>query len=175
MGMTNDGKLLVEITKPVLIEAGLALLNCQGFEYDVGFLLFHLSRSRSTGLSVDQTYAIMEGDQKRTVGQLIQMLKQHIDVSVEMEKILHEALIARNRLIHRVLVERIEDTATDEGRVSIKREIGNLRRNVLAGSDLLRPIIDTFSAVLDGFDMEAQRKEAIDRILLSGGDEIKTN
>ena len=134
-----------------------------------------MSRSGSTGLSVDQTYAIMEGDQKRTVGQLIQMLKQHTDVSVEMEKILREALIARNRLIHRVLVERTGDTVTDGGRVSIKREIGNLRCKVLAGSDLLRPIIDTFTKVLDDFDMDAQRKEAIDRILLSGRDEIKTN
>jgi len=28
----------------VLIQAGLALLDCQGFEYGIGFLLFHLSR-----------------------------------------------------------------------------------------------------------------------------------
>ncbi|MGD0724357.1 MAG: hypothetical protein ABSB63_02215 [Spirochaetia bacterium] len=115
----------------------------------------------------------MEGDQKRTAAQLIQMLKQHMDVSGEMEKALNEALVARNSLIHRVLVEKIEQTVSKEGRANLKKEIAALRRKVLAGNDVLRPIINTFSQVLDNFDAEEYQKDAIDRILQSGGAERK--
>jgi hypothetical protein len=58
-----------------------ALWDCQGFEYGLTLLLFHLSRIGTKGLDPVNIAKIMDNKAKKTTGQLIAMLKKHATVS----------------------------------------------------------------------------------------------
>jgi len=54
-----------ELLTPLLFEAGAGLWDCQGFEYGIALLLYHLARHGVAGLSVEQLSAVLDDDEKR--------------------------------------------------------------------------------------------------------------
>src|SRR5208283_4639597 len=104
------------LLNPFFVEAGAALMDCQGFEYGIALLLYHLSRLGVVGLDFKQTTAIMENEAKKTAGQLINMLRKHCKVSEVLEEKLVVALNARNKIIHRVIIDNVEKLPNPESR-----------------------------------------------------------
>jgi hypothetical protein len=78
------------------------------------------------------------------------MLKKHLTVSEGIEQSLDQGLAARNRLIHRVLIDNVAQFARAETRAALVKEIRALRRKVNKGDKLLGPFILVFNEVLDG-------------------------
>jgi hypothetical protein len=142
------------LLNPFLVEAGAALMDCQGFEYGIALLLYHLSRLDVDGLDTKQTTAIMENEAKKTAGQLINMLKKHIDVSEALEEKLISALDARNRIIHRIIIDNVGKLQTPEGRKALIKEINTLRSSVHLADKSIGAIINNLGKVLDGFNIE---------------------
>ena len=86
-----------ELLGPLFFEAGAALLDCQGFEFMVALLLFHLGRVGNKELDPAQLSRILDNKDKKTAGQLLTMLKKHVRVSEGILRALEEALAARKR------------------------------------------------------------------------------
>jgi hypothetical protein len=148
-----------ELFRPVLFEAGAALLDCQSFEYGVAYLLFHFARLGTVGLNAERVSLILDDKEKRTAGQLVAMLKKHVKVSPELEAALEEALKARNHLVHRVLTDNIDKMAIPDGREELVREIRSRRGKVRKASEALRPFIAAFADALDGLDQQAMEQQ----------------
>jgi len=141
-----------ELLQPLLFEAGAALMDCQGFEFGIALLLFHFSRLGTQGLDPKKVSLIMEDKDKKTAGQLIAMLKKHLTVSDGIKTALEEALVARNRLIHRILIDNVEQIPQATKRASLVKEIRSLRSKVQKADKMLRPFINSFSEALDGVE-----------------------
>ena len=144
----------LEALEPVFVEAGAALYDCQSFEYAVAYLLYLLSRLGTDGLDVTRTIAILDDHDKKTAGQLLVMLKKHMKVSDGLEEILSSALVARNRLIHRYLIENIERVVDPIERAKLPSEIRALRSLVRKAQEQLAPLIKELAELADGFSID---------------------
>jgi len=141
-----------ELLSPLYVEAGAALFDCQGFEYGIALMLHHFARLGVTGLDPSQTTAIMEDEEKKTAGQLMRMLKKHFEVSDAMEESLSSALKARNRIVHRILIDNAEKIPNQEMRNELIKEIRRLRSTIRNADNSIREIVNALSKAIDGFD-----------------------
>jgi len=148
-----------ELLQPLMFEAGAALLDCQHLEYGVALLLFYFARLGAPGLDVSALARVMENKDKKTLGQLIHLLKKSLKVSPGIEIGLKEGLDARNMIVHRVLADNVESFPFPEKRAALVREVRRLRRKVRDADGLLKPFIVGFSKTLDGVNQEELEKE----------------
>lgn len=139
--------------QPLFVEAGAALLDCQGFEFSVAFLLLHLSRLGIGGLKSDRVLSILDNTDPRTAGQLVAMLRRHAEVSESIEAELRDALMARNYLVHRVLIDNVESIPSSGARETLVKEIRSLRSKVQIATKALIRFNEAFSEALDGVDV----------------------
>jgi hypothetical protein len=154
-----------ELLTPIMYEAGAALLDCQHFEYGLALLLIHFSRLGTDGLNPTAMSRILDNQDKKTAGQLIQMLKKHLRVSPGIETALAEGLTARNIIVHRVLADNIEMLKQADTRTLLVRQIRKLRIKVQDADKMLRPFIIGLCEALDG--VEEAKIEAEVRALFS--------
>jgi len=158
--MSEFEKRKKELLQPLLFEAGAALMDCQGFEFGIALLLFHLARLGTVGLDSKKVQLILDNQDKKTAGQLIKLLKAHVVVSEGIETALGDGLSARNTLIHRVLIDNAERLPQAESRAALVQEVRALRTQVQRADKLLRPFIVTFGAALDGVQQQEIEREA---------------
>ena len=142
-----------KILAPIFFEAGVALFDCQSFEYGIAYFLYLMSRLGVVGLDPARCTAIMDDEEKRTAGQLMGLLKSHVRVSDGIEQGLVAALQARNRLVHRYLVDNAERLVDVREHDKIVREIRSLRSTVRKSHAQLQPFVEHLAEKLDGFDM----------------------
>jgi len=147
-----------ELLQPLMFEAGAALMDCQAFEFAIALLLFHLSRLGAISLDFQKVGQILDNTDKKTAGQLIDMFKKHFKVSDDSEKALESALEARNRIIHRVLIDNVEQFIQPEKRAALIKEISNLRRTVRKVDEMLRPALLSLGELV-GVDHKAMEAE----------------
>lgn len=150
-----------EVLQPIFIESGAALFDCQSFEYGIAYLLYLFSRLGTEGLSTNTTVAILENEEKKTAGQLIAMLKKHLQVSEGIESTLIAALKARNQLIHRYITENIERIQDPNEHEKITKEIRALRSCVRKSHKQLEPFVKALAEHLDGISIDDVSAEAI--------------
>ena len=155
------------VLAPIYFEAGAGLMDCQSFEYAAAYFLYLLSRLGAVGLSPERCTAILDDEEKKTAGQLIQLLRQHVRVDDDLEDALAAALSARNRLVHRYLTENVERFGDVSQNEAIVKEIRNLRSEVRAGNEQLHPFIKQLTHMLDGVDVDEVMNEAKRQFLKS--------
>ena len=152
-----------QLLQPLLVEAGAALMDCQGFEYGLALLLLHFGRLGTEGLPPETLFLILDDKEKKTAGQLILMLRRHLTISDGLDEALTNALTARNKLIHRVLVDNIERVVDADSRALLVKEIRRLRSQVQKASKMLQPFIVALSEALDGVNQKQLEKELKER------------
>lgn len=142
------------VLKPIYFEAGAALFECQSFEYGIKYLLYLFARFGAEGLDPNNAVAILEDEEKKTAGELIRLLKRHLQVSEGIEQALTEALKARNKLIHRYFIENVERMAEPKEHDKIVKEIRLLRSKVKKSHQQLEPFVKALAEMLDGLNID---------------------
>jgi hypothetical protein len=155
----------IEILRPIYFEAGAGLYDCQAFEFQVAYMLFVFARMGMGGLDPEKVVAILDGDAKKTAGQLVKMLKEHLQVSPGIEKALAEALDARNDIVHRSLMGNLERIADPACHPDLIRELRRLRRTVRAAGKILEPFLNGLTEALTGLDVREVQEEAKRKLL----------
>jgi hypothetical protein len=157
--------LVVKKMREVHYWAGQVLCAAQGLEYGCKFLLFILAEQKLIDYSPKDALALMEGDQKRTFGQIFNTLRRYIQFDAKREEQFLRALERRNFFIHDFYHARAESLATDAGRAEEIRSLKQLRvqfREADASTQsLIRPLFLHFYHK----DIEEISKEAIDQII----------
>ena len=153
-----------ELLGPIFFEAGAGLHDCQLFEYTVAYLLYLLSRLGATELEVGQASAILDDEEKKTAGQLVTLLRKQVAVSEDLEKVLKDALFARNQLIHRFLIENVERALVPGGVEEVRAEISALRGRVRLVQKTLDPLIKSLALLADGISIDDVSRQARDQL-----------
>ena len=143
-----------EVLQPIYFEAGAALFDCQSFEYGIAYLLYLFARLGAEGLDAKNAVAILEDEEKKTASQLIGLLKKHLKVSEGLEETILKALKARNKLIHRYLIDNVERIAEPSEHENIVKEIRSLRSQVRKSDQQLEPFVKALAEMLDGISIE---------------------
>jgi hypothetical protein len=149
-----------EYLNPVLFEAGAGLLDSQSFEYQISYLLYLFAKLGVEGLSLKKTTAILDDDEKKTAGQLIGLLKKHVDVEPAVEQKLATALRARNKLVHRYLIDNIERFVNAQERTLLVKEIRELRSQIRASHKSLDPLVVLLSKLVENEPIKMYSEEA---------------
>jgi hypothetical protein len=89
-----------------------------------------------------------------------------LKVSEGIEDSLLKALKARNKLIHRYLIENVERMAEPIEHEKIVKEIRSLREQVRKSHQLLEPYVKALAEILDGVSMEDISSTAKDKFML---------
>jgi len=132
--------------KPLMYWAGLSLQACQQFEYGVKFLLVVMAERGFGKTSMPEAMAIIEDQNKKTLGQLLRLLKEKVTISHGWSAALEAGLDARNNIIHRFLLDNTERIVDPHARPDVLIDLKQLRKSVLAGDQAVREIIETLYA-----------------------------
>ena len=154
-----------EVLAPIFFEAGAALYDCQSFEYGIAYLLYLFSRLGASDLDPARCAAILDDEEKKTAGQLVQMLRKHLRISEGLEDGLTKALEARNRLIHRYLIENVERMFEVREHEALMKEIRGLRSTVRRSQKQLDPFVRTLAESIDGAPFDTWAAEAKEKFL----------
>jgi hypothetical protein len=146
-----------EALDPIYLEAGNALYDCQQFEYTVAYLLFQLSRIGIPDIDKSSIKLILDGDSKKTAGQLVKMLKCHVSLGSDIDNTLEKALADRNYFIHKFLIKNVERMFSHIERPKLVLELQSLRVNIRTAIDTLDPIISDFMKRLDKIEYNEER------------------
>ena len=145
----------IRILKPVLFEAGAGLQDSQALEYSIKYLLYLLSKAGVKGLDPDRAVRIIEDEERKTAGQLIGLLKEHIEFSPDFEGILTQALRSRNRLVHNFLSENLERIVQIDQQKALVSELRQMRKPIRHAAKILDELIVPLARVYDNLDLVA--------------------
>jgi hypothetical protein len=130
--------------KSVLQSIGLALFGVQGTEAKLKFLITYIFPK-----DIDATLKVLHGSdekqKKKTLGILIENLKQQGDVSEEFQELLSSFLNMRNRFVHGLFLERGYSLGSDEGIKKVEDFIQDLEQKMWFIDSILMGYIVAFS------------------------------
>lgn len=144
---------------PIFHAAGAALYECQNFELTLAAYLHCLSFLEGSRLTPQDTTDVLDDKKKKTAGQLINDLKEHVQLSGGISAIIEEAKGARNKLAHRYLVENVSRFYSVQGRAEVIQEIRQLTSKIIYANALLAPFIQVVSEDLHGDRFKKMRAE----------------
>ena len=154
-----------QVLAPIFFEAGAALYDCQSFEYGIAYLLYLFSRLGTTGLDPTNCAAILDDVEKKTAGQLAQLLRKHLPISEDLEEGLAKALRARNRLVHRYFIDNAERMQEAREHDALVKEIRGLRSTVQRCKKQLDPFVHALAESIDGATFDTWAAEAKEQFL----------
>ena len=149
-----------EILAPLYFEAGAGLYDSQTLEYGISLLLFLLSDRGLIEFAVDDARAIIEGEKKKTIGQVLHIVKQHVTISSEWDATIQEGLQGRNRLVHGYLINNIENFLEEDKREQLIKEVRAMRRAIQAADKAVRDIIGVL-VQLYGVSLESIQEQVV--------------
>ena len=103
---------------------------------------------------VNKIILVLDNEDKKTLGQLIKIIKGKIELNNDVEEILNNALSARNNIIHHVLVDNVELFIQEETRNVLIKKIRKFRQLVQKGISILNPYIEELSKNLGKIELK---------------------
>lgn len=152
--MDNFVSLKDEAMNPLLAQAGAGLFDAQGLEYGLALLMYYIERLNPTA-NLPKIEAILDNEDKRTLGQLIRMLDPYVEKDPKLEHVFREALGARNDLIHRLLIDNAEHFPSLSGRREVLAKIKAARSAMAKADAAIRPLVAELGLKLGDFDPAA--------------------
>lgn len=154
-----------ELVRPVYVEAGAGLLDCQRLEAALKHLLLCCARLGLGGFDLAYVEQVFDGDVKKTAGQLLALLKEKVDVTPDAEELLAQGIRSRNLFIHHFLMDNIAKVLEPVSRDSLVVELRSLRGEVQQAEHFLRPLVTTLARAAGLGDIVAMQTLAGETIL----------
>ncbi|MBI2918371.1 MAG: hypothetical protein HYY01_10310 [Chloroflexi bacterium] len=149
--------------KPLFYWAGLTLHACQQLEHGTKVLLVTMAEFGFGGFRLDDAIAIIEDEQKKTLGQILEHLQQRVKISEGWSTSLKEGLRSRNRFIHGFLTDSIERVVDPATRDEVIADVKAIRRVVLDGDHAVRQMLETLFAY-GGLDWKRLNEQWADEV-----------
>ena len=121
-------KELRERLQPVYFEAGATLYAAQVLEYGLKLLIFLLSHQRRVSMEYDEAERILDGNDKKTLGQLLSVLAREGVLTEAAQTSLNQAVEPRNRFVHTFLTDNAYRFLEGRERDAVIAEIRAVRR-----------------------------------------------
>ncbi len=152
-----------EALKPYFYWLGLAFHSCHQLEYGVKTVLVTMADMGLGGFDLGEMIAIIEDEKKKTLGQVLKLLRERVSLSDGWENSLTTGLESRNRFVHRFLSEVDERVANPSTRADVITEVKAIRRVVLKADRIVQQILEALydHAGLNWQQLRAQWAEDI--------------
>jgi len=157
--------LVQEKTRELHYWAGLTLNAAQGLEDGCKLLLFILAEQRLITFSPQDAQALMEGDQRKTFGQVFKSLKKYVRFEAGQEQSFMKAIENRNWFIHEFYSARAESLVDASGREKGIRELKALSKQFNEADANIKPMIRQLMQRFYKKDIDEFFKEGIERII----------
>lgn len=150
-----------EALKPYFYWLGLTFHSCHQLEYGVKTVLVMMADMGFGGFDLNEMIAIMEDEKKKTLGQVLALVRQQVKLSDGWAESLTRGLDARNRFVHRFLSEVDERLANPGTRTEVVAEVKAIRKVVLEADVAVQQILETLCehAGLSWRDLRSQWAE----------------
>ncbi len=112
-----------EQTRDVYAYFGLAMYQAQALERQLALILATKYGPGPKRITRGQFDSLLEGRFSKTLGRLVENIREVAHLSEDEEKRLLKALVKRNWLVHGYFWERAADFMSDSGRVSMIEEL----------------------------------------------------
>lgn len=136
---------------------GRAMNSAQVLENNILMLLVALEREASGIDTLDESERLYGIFSKRTLGQLMHLLRQSIPIPAKFEELLSEAINIRNLLAHRYFTDRLPSWLYAPGLKKIVSELKEARDKL----DAMSEVVSTIYHMLF-IGTEEERREVLD-------------
>lgn len=129
---------------PVYAEFGAAVHDTQVLEFGLVLLMALATRYDDAQFGTDSVKALSTAQAGQTVGELFRAVRKKEHFTSPERKAIHKAIRLRNDLVHRFMVDKVEDLFTPEGRESLLQEIRAIRDAVQSADRINASLIDHY-------------------------------
>jgi uncharacterized protein YutE (UPF0331/DUF86 family) len=159
----KDSPIDPEDLKPYFYWVGLTFYSCHQLEYGVKTVLVTMADMGLGGFDVAEMIAVIEDEKKKTLGQVLTLLRQRVTLSDGWATSLSKGLDARNRFVHRFLSEASDRVASPSTRPEVIAELKAIRKVVLEADRATQQILETLYAHV-GLDWHQLRAQCVEDV-----------
>ena len=140
MTVPND-KVADELT-PVFLEMGKAVYICQCLESSLCLLLATMAHEAARG-EEGAFQASWDFHSEKTLGNLLKLLREQIEVPKDVDDYLRVGLKNRNEIVHGFLTKSAMRLLDPKGRLEVEEELAKLKKEVKRRDVLVNKLLDT--------------------------------
>ena len=140
MPATND-KVADELA-PIFLEFGKAIYICQCLESSLCLLLTTMTHE-TTGGEEGAFQASWDFYSEQTLGKLLRLLREKIEVPKDVDDYLRVGLRKRNEIVHGFLTKNAMRLLDPKGRLEVEEELVKLKKEIKHRDMLVNKLLDT--------------------------------
>jgi hypothetical protein len=129
---------------PIYAEFGAAVHDTQVLEFGLVLLMALATRYDDAKFTPEAVNALSSAQAGQTLGELFRAVRKKEYFTSPERKSIHKAIRLRNDLVHRFMVEKVEQFLTPEGRVTLLEEIRGIRGAVQSADKIIASLIDRY-------------------------------
>lgn len=129
---------------PVYAEFGAAVHDTQALEFGLVLLMALATRYDDAGFGKKAVAALSSAEAGQTIGELFRAVRKREHFTSPERKAIHKAIRLRNELVHRFMVDKVEQLFSDEGRRDLVGHLQGIRKSVQYADGIIASLIDRY-------------------------------
>jgi hypothetical protein len=129
---------------PVYAEFGAAVHDTQVLEFGLVLLMALATRYDDARFGKNAVASLSSAQAGKTVGELFRAVRKKEHFTSPERKAIHKAIRLRNDLVHRFMVDKVEQLFSESGRQGLVEELQGIRRAVQYADGIIASLIDRY-------------------------------
>ena len=129
---------------PVYAEFGAAVHDTQVLEFGLVLLMALATRYDDARFGRNAVAALSSAQAGKTVGELLRAVRRKEHFTSPERKAIHKAIRLRNDLVHRFMVDKVEQLFSEAGRQTLVEELQGIRRAIQYADGIIASLIDRY-------------------------------
>ena len=129
---------------PIYAEFGAAVHDTQVLEFGLVLLMALATRYDDANFTPEAVKALSSSQAGQTLGELFKAVRKKEYFTSPERKSIHKAIRLRNDLVHRFMVDKVEQFLSPEGRATLLDEVRGIREAVQSADRIIASLIDRY-------------------------------
>jgi hypothetical protein len=129
---------------PVYAEFGAAVHDTQVLEFGLVLLMALATRYDDARFERNAVASLSSAQAGKTIGELFRAVRRKEHFTSPERKAIHKAIRLRNDLVHRFMVDKVEQLFTESGRQELAEELRAIRKAVQYADGIIASLIDRY-------------------------------
>lgn len=129
---------------PIYAEFGAAVHDTQVLEFGLVLLMALATRYDDAHFTTEAVRALSSAHAGQTLGEIFKAVRKKEFFTSPERKAIHKAIRLRNELVHRFMVDKVEQFLSSEGRQALLEELHGIREAVQAADRIIASLLDRY-------------------------------
>jgi hypothetical protein len=129
---------------PIYAEFGAAVHDTQVLEFGLVLLMALATRYDDAHFTSEAVRALASAHAGQTLGEIFKAVRKKEYFTSPERKAIHKAIRLRNELVHRFMVDKVEQILSPEGRHALLEELHGIREAVQAADRIIASLLDRY-------------------------------